>query len=79
MTPAVWLMNSVLRHPNKYLLIISNHFHAERERARATRSAGKVFIALNGGIRIESLCSIQKGKLDLHPTNEHCLMFNRFI
>lgn len=28
--PTVQLMNSVLRHPNKYLLVISTRSHAER-------------------------------------------------
>lgn len=31
-TPTVRLMNSVFRHPNKYLLIISTRSHAERGR-----------------------------------------------
>lgn len=38
-TPTVRLMNGVLRHPNKYLLIISTRSHAERGRqGRPARS-----------------------------------------
>lgn len=50
-TPTVRLMNIVLRHPNKYLLVISTRRHAERGRqGRLARSHH----CERGGMRIKA-------------------------